>query len=97
VVDLSSDEEDVFHDTSWDEDFARRLFGDLNCSLLGPPGDGKAIILSNSNEEDEVREEDSTNAEAVPPSTVKFPALTASTADASKGTPDDSNDGRSPD
>jgi hypothetical protein len=50
VVDLSSDEEDVFPDTSWDEDFARRLFGDLNCSLLGLPGDGKAIILSNSNE-----------------------------------------------
>jgi hypothetical protein len=30
VVDLSSDEENVFPDTTRDEDFARRLFGDLN-------------------------------------------------------------------
>jgi hypothetical protein len=34
VVDLSS-EDDIFPNTSWDEEFARRLFGDLNYELLG--------------------------------------------------------------
>jgi hypothetical protein len=33
-------------DVSWDEAFAIRLFGDLNHDVLGPPGDGKIIILS---------------------------------------------------
>jgi hypothetical protein len=36
MVDLSSDEEDAFPDISWDEDFARRLFGDLNHGLHHP-------------------------------------------------------------
>jgi hypothetical protein len=37
VVDLSSssDEEGLIPDTSWDEEFARRLFGDLNRAVLG--------------------------------------------------------------
>jgi hypothetical protein len=59
VVDLSSssDERDLIADVSWDEDFARRFFGDLNRDVLGPPGDSKIIILSDSDEEEEVREE----------------------------------------
>jgi hypothetical protein len=61
VVDLSSDEEDLLPDTLWDEDFARRLFGDLNRGLLGLPGDGRVIIISDSNEEKEAREEDATD------------------------------------
>jgi hypothetical protein len=42
-----------------DEEFARRLFGDINRNVLGLPNDGKVIILSDSNEEEEeeVREE----------------------------------------
>jgi hypothetical protein len=54
VVDLSSssDEEDFIVDTSWDAEFARRLFGDLNRDVLGPPDDGKVIILSDSDEEE---------------------------------------------
>jgi hypothetical protein len=38
VVDLSSssDEKGLIPDTSWDEEFVRRLFGDLNCGVLGP-------------------------------------------------------------
>jgi hypothetical protein len=51
VVDLSCDEEDLFPDTSRDEEFTRKLFGDLNCDLLGPPSDGNIIILSDSDEE----------------------------------------------
>jgi hypothetical protein len=33
-------------DTSWDEDFAKRHFGDLNRGLLRLPGDGRIIIIS---------------------------------------------------
>jgi hypothetical protein len=39
VIDLSSssEEEEFFADTSWDEDFTRRLSGDLNHDILEPP------------------------------------------------------------
>jgi hypothetical protein len=47
-----------FPDTSRDEDFARRLFNDLNHGLLGPPIDGKVIIINDFDEEEEAREED---------------------------------------
>jgi hypothetical protein len=52
VVNLSSsfDEEDLIADVSWDEAFIRRLFGDHNNDILGPPGDGKIIILGDSDE-----------------------------------------------
>jgi hypothetical protein len=63
VVDLSSDEEDIFPDTSQDEEFAKKLFGDLNRELLGLPGDNNIIVLSGSDEEEEVHEEDIVNAE----------------------------------
>jgi hypothetical protein len=79
MVDLSSssDEKGLIPDTSWDDEFARRLFGNLNCSVLGPPGDGKVIILSDPDEDEEVCEEDATDAEAAPSSDVKSPAPTA--------------------
>jgi hypothetical protein len=41
---LSSDEEDFFANTSWDEDFARLLFGNLNSNILEPPNDSKMIM-----------------------------------------------------
>jgi hypothetical protein len=52
VVDLSlsSDVEGIIPDTSRYEEFARRLFDDLNRGVLGPPGNGKVIILSDSDE-----------------------------------------------
>jgi hypothetical protein len=52
VVDLSSssDEEGFITDVSWDEEFVKRLFGDINRDVLGPPGDGKIIILNDSDE-----------------------------------------------
>jgi hypothetical protein len=52
VVDLSpySDEECLIADVSWDEEFIRRLFGDLNRDVLGPLGDSNIIILSDSDE-----------------------------------------------
>jgi hypothetical protein len=54
------------HDTSWDEDFARTLFGDLNHGLLRPPDYGSVIIISDSDEEEETREEDAIDADVVP-------------------------------
>jgi hypothetical protein len=99
MLDLSSDEEDIFPDISQDEEFARKLFGDLNCGLLGPPGDSNAIVLLDSDEEEEVRKEDTVAIEAAPPSTVNSPTPTVSAADtddAPDGVQDDSNGGRIP-
>jgi hypothetical protein len=47
VVDLSSssDEECLIPDTSRDEEFPRRLFGNLNRNVIGPLGDGNVIII----------------------------------------------------
>jgi hypothetical protein len=64
VVDLSFDEEEIFPDNMWDEELARRLFGELNHKLRGPPGDDNIIILNDSDEEDEVHEEITTDVEA---------------------------------
>jgi hypothetical protein len=101
VVDLSSDEEDLFPDTSWDEEFITKLFGDLNHRLLGSPSDGNVIILSDSDENEEmVCEEDAADADAAPPSTVMSSAPTISTTDAddaSEGVQNDSNDSHTPD
>jgi hypothetical protein len=60
VMDLSSpqDEGDPIHDTARDFEFAQRLFGELNRDLLGPLGDGKVIILSDSDEEEEEAHEE---------------------------------------
>jgi hypothetical protein len=85
VVDLSSssDEEGLILDTSWDEEFTRRLFGDLNRDVLRPPGDNKVIILSDSDEEEEeVHEENATDVKTMPFSATRVLASTTSTADA---------------
>jgi hypothetical protein len=70
VVDLSSssDVEGLIPDTSHDEEFTRRIFGDINCDVLRLLSDGNIIILSDSNEEEEVREEDDVDAKAAPSS-----------------------------
>jgi hypothetical protein len=60
---------------------------------LGPPGDGKIIILSDSNEEEEVvHEEKATDVEAASSSAARSPAPTASADDA-----DGTNKGNTPD
>jgi ParB-like chromosome segregation protein Spo0J len=108
VADLSSKEQDAFPEITRDEAIAWKLFGDLNHGRLGPLGDGHAIILSDSEEEDEVRKDNHTDAEAMPSSTRNSPSPTASVAtndapdvvqddSSGDGTPnrvlDDSNDG----
>jgi hypothetical protein len=40
-------------DTSRDEEFVRKLFGDLNHDILRPPGDSKIIIIDDSDNNDE--------------------------------------------
>jgi hypothetical protein len=82
VVDLSSDEEgDALPDTSWDDEFTRNLFGDLNCGVLGPPDDDNVTILSDSDEEEEVREI-TADAKATPSSVVNSLAPFVSAVDA---------------
>jgi hypothetical protein len=88
MVDLSSslDEECLIPDTSWDEEFAKRLFGDLNRDVVEPSDDSKIIILSDSDEEEEeVCEEDVADVEAGPSFVVRSPAPTASADDVDKG------------
>jgi hypothetical protein len=43
-------------DTSHDEKITRKLFGDLNCDILRLPGDGKIIILDDSDDDGEAQE-----------------------------------------
>jgi hypothetical protein len=97
VVDLSSssDEEGLIVDTTCDEEFFRRHFGDLNRDVLGSPRDDKIIILSDSDEEEEdVREEKTIGAKAAPSFAAGSPTLTASTDanDAPTGAQNDNSD-----
>jgi hypothetical protein len=66
----------LFVDTSRDEEFARKLFGDLNRDILGPPGDSKIIIVDDSDDDDEAQEEGTAdiNPMTVPASVVDAPA-----------------------
>jgi hypothetical protein len=48
-----SDVSSLVVDTSRDEEFARKLFGDLNCDIFGPPDDGKIIIIDDSDDDNE--------------------------------------------
>jgi hypothetical protein len=87
VVDISSslDDENLISDNSQDEEFTKRHLDDLNHGLLGTLGNGKVIILNDSDEEEEVHEEDTTDAEAAPSFAMKSPASTADADDANKG------------
>jgi hypothetical protein len=61
-------------DTSRAEEFARKLFGELNRGILRPPGDDKRIIIDDSNDDDVVQEEETTD---IDPTTVPAPAVDA--------------------
>jgi hypothetical protein len=71
-------------DTSRDEEFTRKLFGDLNRDILRPPGDGKIIIIDDSNDDDEAQMEGTDGAEPM--------AVPTSAADALAGTWVDNSD-----
>jgi hypothetical protein len=96
MVDLSSEEEEATSDTSWEEEITHKLFGDLNHDLLRPLGDDNVIIISDSKEEEDVREDDDVDAEVAPSSTWNSLAPSTSAADtddAPNGVQDDSSDG----
>jgi hypothetical protein len=84
---LSSGEEEPVADTSRDEEIARKLFSDLNRDILGPPGDGKVIVISDSDDEDETHEDAVVNAEAAPPSAANSADSPTSASDVDE-TPD---------
>jgi hypothetical protein len=95
VVYLSSGEENATSNTSWDEEITHRLFGDLNSGLLGLPGDGHIIVLSDSEEEEEVCEDDDADTKVGPSCTRNSLVPTASAVvDAPDEVQDDSSDGR---
>jgi hypothetical protein len=52
-------------DTSRDMKLARKLFGDLKRDILGPPGDGKIIVLDDSNDNTEAQEEKTASIESI--------------------------------
>jgi hypothetical protein len=93
---LSSGREDSVADTSRDEKLARKLFSDLNRDILGPSGDGKIIVLSDSDDEDETSEDAAVNAKAAPPSAANSTDSPTSAPNADEtpdGVSDDNADG----
>jgi hypothetical protein len=98
VVDLalSSGEEEPVANTSRDEEIARKLFGDLNRDILGPPGDGKVIVISDSDDEAEMHEDAVVNTEATPPSaanSVDSPTSASDVDETPDGVSDDNANG----
>jgi hypothetical protein len=57
-------------DTSRDEELARKHFGDLNRDILGPPSDGKIIVLDDSDDDDDAQEETADTESTVAPASV---------------------------
>jgi hypothetical protein len=96
---LSSDEENVIADTSRDAELTKKLFDDLNCDILGPPGDGKVIILDDSDEEKETPDEKTVDTELTATSAAINPASTASAVagDAPTGVKNDNSNDQGPD
>jgi hypothetical protein len=52
-----SDPSSLVVDTSHNEEFARKLFDDLNRDILGLLGDGKIIIIDDSDDDNDAQEE----------------------------------------
>jgi hypothetical protein len=83
MIDLSSpsDEEGFVADTSRVFEFTQRLYAELNRDFLGPVGDDKVIILSDSDEEQEEACEKSVGGEDAVVSTAVNTVSTTSTND----------------
>jgi hypothetical protein len=96
---LYSDEENFIADTSHDAEFTKKLFCDINCNILGSPGDGKVIILNDSDEEKEALDEKMAGTELAATSAIVNPAPTTSAAadDAPEGVKNDNSDDQGPD
>jgi hypothetical protein len=79
-------------DTSHDEEFARKLLGDLNRDILRPPGDGKIIIID---DDDEAQEEGMAGIEptVVPASVVDDPTRARVDNSDDQGSDQEADDG----
>jgi hypothetical protein len=51
-------------DTSRDVELTRKLFGDLNRDIIGPPGDGKIIVIDDFDDDAEAQEEKTVDIES---------------------------------
>jgi hypothetical protein len=51
-------------DTSHDEEHAKKLFGELNCDILGSLGDGKIIVLDDSDDDGDAQEVETVDIES---------------------------------
>jgi hypothetical protein len=101
MIDLSSssDEKNFIVHTSRDAELTKKLFGDLNRDILGPPGDGKIIILDDSDVENKAQEEKTAGIESTSASASADPASSspASADDAPVGAKIDNSDDHWPD
>jgi hypothetical protein len=101
MIDLSSslDEENFIADNSRDAELAKKLFGDLNCDILGPLGNSKITVFDDSNEENEAQEEKTAGIESMTTSASTNPASSAPTNadDAPTGVKIDNSDNQGPD
>jgi hypothetical protein len=75
--------------TSRNEELARKLFDDLNRDILKPPGDGKIIVLDDSDDDGEAQEEKTVDIESM--------TALASTDDALAEARIDNSDDQGPD
>jgi hypothetical protein len=82
-----SDPSSLVVDTSRDEEFARKLFGELNRVILEPPGDDKIIIIDDSDDDEEAQEDGTTNIDptTIPASATDAPAGTSVTNSDAQG------------
>jgi hypothetical protein len=101
MINLSSslDEKNFIVDTSHDAELTKKLFGDLNRDILGPPGDSKIIILDDSDEENKAQEDKTVGIESTAASTSVDPTSSAptSTDDAPVGAKIGNSDDQGPD
>jgi hypothetical protein len=70
-------------DTSCDVELARKPFGDLNRDIIGPPDDGKIIVLDDSDDDAEAQEEKTADIEST---------TTPASADLALSAPTSAND-----
>jgi hypothetical protein len=101
MIDLSSssNEKNFIVDTSRNAELAKKLFGNLNSDILGSPGDGKIIVLDDSDNETEAQEEKTAGIEATTAHASTDLALSAptSTNDAPTGVKISNSDDQGPD
>jgi hypothetical protein len=86
-------------DTSCDVELTRKLFGDLNRDILRPPGDGKIIVLDDSDDNAEAQEEKTASIESTTALASADLALSAPTSadDAPTGAKISNSDDQGPD